>query len=76
MTRKPTGNPNGRPRIKITKEMMIQSYLNNNCNWQLVAKEFGVTRQTIQNRIREYNLGQKTFFNKKIYEMMQEGSML
>lgn len=54
-----TGMPNGRPRIEINKEVLIDSF-NRNQNWDIVAKELGVSRSTLFLRRRELNIQKVT----------------
>lgn len=52
---KRTGNPNGRPKVEITKEMLIDSYQKYH-NWVKVSEDLGVSQGTVYRRLHEYGL--------------------
>lgn len=48
-------NPGGRPRKQISKEDILGAYAKYN-NWEKVAVEFGVSKETLYRRIREHGI--------------------
>lgn len=50
-----TGNPVGRPRIEVSRDILMSMYNDYN-SWPLVAKELGMSKKTIYRRLNELNM--------------------
>ncbi len=48
--------PQGRPYVPLTEseKKIVMEYLNNNETCETVAKRYGMTKATLQNKVRKY----------------------
>jgi transcriptional regulator of acetoin/glycerol metabolism len=51
----------GRPKKNISLDELMLSYRKNQ-NWNIVAREFGICRQTIYKRIKDLDLKRETIY--------------